>query len=373
MLFIKSKIISTECNPAFGVRRSAFGFRFSLFTHRSSPLALRSTLHALRVALFLLLILIGTAQAQLFPDLGGQRRGTSAAQFLKIGMGSRALGMGEAFVAVANDAEALYWNPAGLCQFEKQALFFSHTQWLVEVQLEYAGAVYHFDPINSIGAAVTFLHTGEMKETTELQPFGTGRYFNFSDFLFSLTYARKMTDKFSFGLSGKYMQENIAELTMRAFLFDLGIYYRTGWRSTRFGVAVTNFGNEMAPEGSFTYKNLKNESIKVDEFQSFSPPIMFRIGLAADFMETEQHLLTGSVQLNHPNDNAENLNLGAEYGWKNMLFLRAGYKTAQVEEDVSLGFGLHAPLAGLFFKLDYSYSDFGRLGYVNRFSVQMEY
>jgi hypothetical protein len=325
--------------------------------------------------LFIVLMLLATtqSQAQLFPDLGGQRRGISAAQFLKIGIGSRALGMGEAFVPIANDAEALYWNPAGLAQFDKQSLFFSHTTWLAEVQLEYAGLVYHLDPQNALGAAITFLHTDEMKETTELQPKGTGRYFNFSDFLFSLSYARRMTDKFSFGFSGKYMQENIAELTMRSFLFDLGIYYITGWKSTRFGVAVTNFGSEMAPEGSFSYQNLEDETVEVNTYQSFSPPIIFRIGLAADLIDMDAHRLTGSIQLNHPNDNSENINFGTEYGWRNLLFLRAGYKTAQVEEDISCGFGLQWPMSAILFKLDYAYSNFGRLGYVNRFAAKIEF
>jgi hypothetical protein len=309
---------------------------------------------------------------QLIPDLGGQRAGTSAAQFLKIGIGSRALGMGESYVSLADDAEALYWNPAGLCQFDKNSIFFSHTQYLVEIKLEYAGAVYHLDARNSFGVAITYLHTNEMKETTELQPFGTGRYFNFSDFLFTFAYARNMTDKFSFGISTKLMQENIAELTMKAVLFDLGIYYKTGWSSTRFAVTVSNFGSEIAPSGSFTYQNLDNETVKVNSFQSFSPPIIFRIGISREFIDKEEHRLTGSIQLNHPNDNAENLNFGAEYGWKKTLFLRTGYKTAQVEENISAGFGVYWPMTYFNFRLDYSYSNFGRLGFVNRFSMHLE-
>jgi len=313
------------------------------------------------------------AYAQLFPDLGGQRRGTSAAQFLKIGIGSRAQGMGESYVAIANDAEALYWNPAGISQYDKNSVFFSHTEWLVEIQLEYAGLVYHIDPVNSVGLAVTFLHTDEMKETTELQPLGTGRYFNYSDFLVSLSYARNMTDKFSFGLSAKYMHENIAELTMSAFLYDLGIYYKTGWSSTRFAVTLSNFGSEMAPEGQIRYTDLDNNEVKIDKFQSFAPPIVFRIGIAKEFIETKDHRLSASVQLNHPNDNTENLNFGTEYGWRNTVFLRTGYKTAQIEENFSAGCGFDVPLSSYQFKLDYSYSNFGRLGYVNRFTMHMEF
>jgi long-subunit fatty acid transport protein len=321
--------------------------------------------------IFLLLFIPLQIFAQLFPDLGGQRTGISSAQFLKIGIGSRALGMGASYVAVANDAEALYWNPAGISQFSKPAIFFSHTEWLVDVNLEYVGAVYHLNSVNSIGAAITFLHTDEMKETTELQPFGTGRYFNFSDFLVALSYARNMTDKFSFGLSVKFMQENLAELTMRSVLFDLGTYYKTGWKSIRFAVAVTNFGADMKPTGSFDYQNLNNENVEVSSFQSFSPPTVFRIGVAWEILDNEQHKVTNSVQLNHPNDNSENINLGLEYWWKDLFALRGGYVTARTEEDFSLGFGVHAPITMADFRLDYAFSNFGRLGNVNRFSLQL--
>jgi hypothetical protein len=311
--------------------------------------------------------------AQLFPDLGGQRVGTSAAQFLKIGIGARSIGMGESYVAVANDAEALYWNPAGIVLFDKQTLFFSHNQWLVDTQLEYAGGIYHLDGANSIGAAITYLHTEDMAETTELQPFGTGRTFSFGDFLIGLTYARKMTSQFSFGLTAKFMQETIADLTMRAVLFDLGTYYMTGWRSTRFAVAVTNFGQDMAPSGDFSYQNLQNEEVKVNSFQSFAPPIIFRIGIAGEILQSENHRITSSVQLNHPNDNAENINLGLEYSWQDMFAVRGGIKTAQVEESFSAGFGLHFPISMADFRLDYAFTNFGRLGYVNRFALQLQF
>lgn len=329
----------------------------------------------MRIVSIILMVLLTTFSlfAQLIPNLGGQRTGTSAAQFLKIGIGPRAVAMGQAYVAVANDAEALYWNPAGISQFDKNEVFFTSTQWLVDVKLEYAGLVYHLNPANTLGFAITYLHTDDMKETTELQPLGTGRYFGYSDALFSLSYARNMTEKFSFGLSVKYMQETLDVLSMRAVLFDLGTYYRTGWKSTRFAVAVTNFGQNMSPTGSFTYKNLDNEKVTVNSFQEFSPPIMFRIGVATELFENDQHTLTSSIQLNHPNDNSENMNLGLEYWWKKMFALRGGYITGRAEENYSLGFGLHLPVSFTDFRLDYAYSNFGRLGYVNRFAAHIQF
>ncbi len=309
--------------------------------------------------------------AQLLPDLGGQRRGTTAAQFLKIGLGARAIGMGEAFTAVANDAEALYWNPAGISRFNKHAIVFSHNQWLVDTQLEFAGAVYHLDAANSFGVAVTYLHTEDMIETTELQPFGTGRTFGFSDFLLSISYARNMTNQFSFGVSTKFMQETIAELDMRALLFDLGIRYETGWKSVRFAAMVSNFGGDMQPTGSYEMQTLDNQRIEVDDFQSFPPPTLFRVGVATELIENENHRVTTSVQLNHPNDNAENINLGLEYWWQNRFAIRGGYKTAQAEESYSAGFGLNFPITLADFRLDYAFTQFGRLGSVNRFAIQL--
>ncbi len=317
------------------------------------------------------LIFIELANAQLFPNLGGQRVGTSVAQFLKIGIGARSVALGEAYVALANDAEALYWNPAGISQFRQNDLFFSYNQWFADIKVSYSGLVYHLNPANSIGAFFASLSCDDMRETTELQPFGTGRYFSYGDMLVGLTYARNMTNKFSFGITLKYLQETMAELTMSGFLFDLGTYYKTGWKSIRFAVAVTNFSNEMGPEGSFTYKNLDNTFVTVSKFQKFSPPIAFRIGVAGELYQSKQHKLTTSVQLNHPNDNSENLNFGAEYWFGNIMALRAGYTSNRVDRDISLGGGINIPVGGGGLRIDYSYANYGRLGFVNQYSMHI--
>jgi hypothetical protein len=321
--------------------------------------------------LVLFILVYQVTYAQLLPNLGGQRAGTSAAQFLKIGVGPRAEAMGQAYVAIANDAEALFYNPAGISQFDKNEIFFSNIQWVVDIQLEYLGLVYHLDATNSVGLAITYLHTEEMEETTELFPYGTGNYFKYADALIGLSYSRNMTDKFSFGISAKYMQETLAELTMSSLLFDLGTYYKTGWKSLRFAVAVTNFGRDMSPSGSFSYKNLNNEQEVKNDFQKFPPPILFRIGIAGELYKSEKNMISGSVQLNHPNDNVENVNVGLEYWWQEIFALRGGFASARTEEDFSAGFGLRVPIKGMGIGVDYSFSNFGRLGYVNRFALNI--
>ena len=323
--------------------------------------------------IILLILIHQVIHAQLLPNLGGQRVGTSAAQFLKIGVGPRAEALGQAYVAIANDAEALFYNPAGISQFENNQVFFANTQWVVDIQLEYLGVVYQLDKVNTLGLAVTYLHTEEMEETTELFPYGTGNYFRYADALLGLTYSRKMTNKFSFGISVKYMHETLAELTMSSFLFDLGTYYRTGWKSVRFAVAVTNFGRDMAPDGSVTYKNLDNELITQSSFQKFPPPILFRIGIASELYQSEDNMLTGSIQLNHPNDNVENINFGLEYWWRKLFALRGGFISSRTDQNFSTGFGLLVPLKEINIGVDYSFTNFGRLGYVNRFALNFRF
>jgi len=323
---------------------------------------------------FMFLIMIAAPVlllAELFPNLGGQRVGTSAAQFLKIGVGARSVAMGESYVAIANDAEALFWNPAGISQFNKNDVFFTYNQWFSDIQILYSGAVFHLNSVNTIGAFFTALTTDPMKETTELEPFGTGREFIYGDIVAGLSYARNMTNKFSFGVTLKYFQETLADLKMDALLFDLGTYYKTGWKSTRFGVSVSNFTSDMGAEGSYTYTKLDNEIVEVTKFQEFTPPIIFRIGLAAEAFDSKKHKLTWSFQLNHPNDNSENINLGAEYLYHNVLALRGGYITGRTDRDVSFGFGLNIPVGKTAFRIDYSYAKFGWLGFVNQYTFHI--
>ena len=311
------------------------------------------------------LLIIGTARAQLFPVLGGQRAGISTAQFLKIGVGGRAAAMGESFIAISDDASALYWNPAGIAQFSKNQLIISHNVWVADINNDFIGAVYHLDDDNSFGASLTAVTMDDMPVTSEFAPFGTGEYFGYTDIAVSITYARKMTKQFSFGGSVKYIEETMDKLKMRGVMIDLGTYYRTGLGSTRFAVTVSNFGSELAPDGQVTLVGNR----EVDEWQSFAPPTIFRIGFALEPYESEEHRVTTSIQLNHPNDNSENVAIGAEYAWQKMFFLRGGYKFNVDEQNFSFGLGIQVPISIAEFSFDYAFTNFERLGSAHRFSI----
>jgi len=338
---------------------------------------LRGRIH---IILFLVLsVLPATLLAQLVPNLGGQRAGISAFQFLKIGVGARGVAMGESFVAVANDASALYWNPAGLVQFTADQAIAAHTEYVIDIKHDFFGLVYHLDDQNAVGASFVSLHMQDMEVTTETQPFGTGRYFSFGDVAMSVSYARKMTDQFSFGATVRYVDETLDVLHMRSVMVDLGTYYWTGLGTARFAVAISNFGADAAPTGSVTGMN----GSTITSFQSFSLPTVFRLGFAMEPYQVEDQRLTTSLQLNHPNDNSENLRLGVEYAFQNTFFVRAGVKRtigqpmfgedATSEESFTLGAGFRVPVAFTTVDADYAYANFSRLGSVHRISVSFTY
>lgn len=325
--------------------------------------------------MLILAITPDTVSAQLVPNLGGQRSGISAFQFLKIGAGARGTAMGESFVAVANDVTAVYWNPAGLVQFSENAVIASHTEYVVDIRHAFFGLVYHLDDDNALAAAVTSLYMDDMEITSETQPFGTGRFFTFGDLAVGLSYARKMTEQFSFGLTVRYAEETLDVLKMRSMMVDLGTYYWTGLGTTRFAVVITNFGADVQPTGMVS----RVDGSTVTQFQQFSLPTLFKLGVAFEPLVDENQQLTTSVQLNHPNDNSEHFRIGLEYSWQRTFFLRAGIKRtigqplfaadATSEEDLTFGAGVVVPLDLTTVNVDYAFVNFNRLGTAHRIAL----
>jgi len=325
------------------------------------------------------LALAAPLYSQLVPNLGGQRAGISAFQFLKLGVGARGVAMGESFVAVANDVSALYWNPAGLSQFTEDQAMASHTEYVVDIKHDYFGFVYHISDQDAVGASFSSLHMEDMQITTEAQPQGTGRYFGFGDIGIGVTYARRMTDQFSFGATVRYVEETMDVLKMRSVMVDLGTYYWTGLGSTRFAVVISNFGSDVSPKGTVTEYDGKVD----DSFQSFSLPTMFKLGFAFDPIADDDQKLTTSLQLNHPNDNSEHFRFGVEYSWQNTFFARGGVKRtigqplfaedATSGESFSLGVGLRVQLGITAVNADYAFTDFSQLGFVHRIALAFTY
>ncbi len=332
--------------------------------------AISTVITAIAFISAMMLLPAGTAVGwQPFASMGGQRAGTSSAQFLKIGVGARATAMGEAFVAIADDASALYWNPAGAATLTGTQMHFSHTRWPAEIEYEFVGVVQQMGSWGTLGLSFASLHMDDMEVTTEYRPHGTGEYFSFGDFLGAVTYARQLTDRFSFGINLKYIQEDLAELTTRGMVVDMGTLYRTGFRSLRIAANLSNFGTNLRPDG--TYPGYDERGVWGERrYEAFAPPTVFRLGTAMEIMDRDDHRLTCCFAMNHPVDNAENASLGLEYRLWNTFSARLGYKFNYNEERYTLGAGWQVPVWASWMRIDYAYTDFGLLDAAHRFSFE---
>jgi hypothetical protein len=312
------------------------------------------------------------------------KTGTTAAQFLKIGVGSRAIGMGGAFTATADDITAIYWNPGGLAQTYSSEAFFNHVRWFADVNFDFASFATHLPGFGTIGAFVSVLSMDEMLVRTTDQPEGTGEYFKAGAFAIGLSYARNLTDQFSIGFNAKYLQEHIWNMSSVGVGFDVGTMYRIPiLNEFRLAASISNFGPKMKLEGRDNLMivqvgsgdgNLINTDIQMEEFDL---PLLFRFGMAADVIKSEESRLTAALDAVHPNDNTEYLNTGLEYAWNEMVFLRGGWKSLferDTEQRFTAGVGVHLRLVEqVKVKFDYAYQDWGRLASVHYVSVGVKF
>ncbi len=307
----------------------------------------------------------------LLPRLGEQRAGTASLTFLKIGVGARAVSMAGAYVAMANDASATYWNPAGLVQIGRNELVVSHSDWLVDVDYEYLGYVHQVTRNLSLGAFAGYLHFADMPVTTEYHPYGNGDYFSYHDWVAGLSASLKMTDRFSFGVTAKYAAEELAGLRMGGLLLDMGTYYWTGYKTLRLAAALRNFGNDMRPAG--TYLRTKTSGATVTSYQAFSPPTLFTLGAAMDVYQSDAHRVTATVQMNHPMDDQENFLMGGEYRFRSLFAFRGGYRASSGENHWTFGAGAKFILKGAHLKIDYAYADYTHLTMTQQFTFGFEF
>ncbi len=312
--------------------------------------------------------------------------GTTAAPFLSVEVGARAIGMGGAFVALANDATALYWNPAGIARLNGIGVTLNHTNWLAGTYFDYAGVALSLGSVGSFGLSFTSLTMEDMDVRTIAYPEGTGEKFGASDFAIGTTYARNLTDRFSVGFTAKYIQQKLWHMSASSFALDIGTIFTTQFRGMTIGMSISNFGNKMQMIGSDTQipvdiapekEGNNNKIVGNMRTERWSLPLIFRFGVAMNVIENYNYRWTIALDAMHPNDNTEYVNVGTEYALKNMVFLRCGYKNMFMkdnEEGLTLGAGLAYSLVGNFrLKIDYAYADFGILDNVQRFSLALEF
>ncbi len=321
------------------------------------------------------------------------KRGTTAASFLEIGIGARGTSMGNAHVAVVNDVNSLYWNPAGLALMNKGEVSFIKTNWLAGIDFNNVSAAFPMGSLGTIGMALTSISVDEMKVRTIDQPDGTGEKFGATDMSATLGWGRNFTDRFSFGANIKYIEERIWHMKASSVAVDLGTTFRSQFKDVKIGMSVSNFGNKMQLKGDDTLIEVdvapdqegNNSRINAHlDTDYWSLPLTFRVGVAADVLNIPHAKLTLALDAAHPNNYSESISVGGEFNLMDMAFLRAGqtFYLDDVDEDgnqyspeeFSVGGGVNILInRNLRFKLDMAYSDWGILSDTKRFSLSLEF
>jgi hypothetical protein len=306
-------------------------------------------------------------------SLGDQRVGTSSGSFLRIGVGARAVAMGGAYVAVCDDITACAWNPAGLVHVTGSELAFNYVSWPADIS--YSHACYGL-PVEVLEGTVAIQFgslSTDLMETTEYHPYGTGREFSFTDWLFGISVARSFTDRFSGGFAVKYVREElgveVGGPVTNALVMDAGTYYRIGPRDMRLAVALTNFGSDMSPAGSFD-KSTPSGPTDAD-YEGFAPATEFRFGIALEPVKRDWLNTVVDIELSHPADNEETFRLGGEAVFMDVLSVRAGHDINADELKTSLGVGARTDLFSVGASFDYAATLSDYLGTVHRFSLTL--
>jgi hypothetical protein len=324
------------------------------------------------------------AQEQTFTQ-NVSKRGSTAAGFLEIGVGARAIGMGGAYTAVGADPSAIFWNVGGIGKATRPGFFFNHTQWLADTRFDYLGFVYPISGFGTIGVSLTSLSMNDMDVTTVEYPEGNGQKFGAGDYAFGLAYAINLTERFSIGLHPKVIYEYIWDMTAVGFAIDLGVHYVTPFKGITIGFAMTNFGPKINMSGEnnrvlYDYDpNSTGNNDRVPallESDYWSLPLNFTLGLQYQLINSEMHRVILALDAQHPNNNYEKVNLGLEYMLAGNYALRVGYKSlflSDSEESLTLGAGIRYPILGnVVLYADYAYADFGILERVHKFSLGID-
>jgi len=324
---------------------------------------------------------------------------TTSAAFLEIGPGARSLGMGSAFVSVADDASALYWNPAGIVYVSRPEVQTYYSPWLVETQFYYNTAVIPMGGFGNLGISFTAVTMDEMMVRTvqDPEPNKYGQKFDAGNISMGIAYAKKLTDRFSFGFQTKFIQESIWQMKAQGIAVDIGTLFITK-KNLRIGMSVSNFGGKMGMEGINTLvdidvdENIYGNNDRIDghlDAAKWPLPLMFRFGLSREFVLNPNMKYLVAVDAIHPNNNPEYLNVGVEYSAMDMVFLRLGQSHTLYqqnffedgvkvhegsEQGLSVGMGIKYQIPrGPKLRIDYVFTEFGVFNDVQGYSISVSF
>lgn len=363
---------------------------------------------ALALALATLGVSTGSAQEtgiglEPNPRRGITQVGTRGANFLHIGVSARALALSEAYTAHAEGPSGIFYNPSSIAEIEGFSVAATYSDLYGGSGITHSfGAVVLPVGQGAVGFQFINLSSGEILATTELSPEGfdpiRGESVEWSAIAVGASYARRITDRLTVGFTTKFAQEGIDFAHANYFGFDVGTKFYTGLYGITLGAALTNIG----PAGRFEGPAIEGE---IDDDQrvflnrllghdvrfrldthAMQLPTAFRFGVRTDLMGTAAsllgvpapgHNLMLLTEVSDAFDTDLQTRLGAEYNFRETLFVRAGKRFFNEDrapwdtmDGAALGLGVRIPFLGRRIALDYAYTELGELDNVQTFSIE---
>jgi len=295
------------------------------------------------------ILIAGAAMAQY------NRPGSTDAQFLLISVSPRGSAMGDSFFSLVEGGEAGFYNEAALARSEGSSAVLDHVMWLADISEDFFGFSHTFGTLGSFGVYVASLHTSPMEETTPLMPDGTGQTFRAYNSKFNLSYARYLTDRVTIGASVGYIYMSLFPgFSARAVTGDVSVMYvDEAFHQLHFALRIENFGSDVK------YVN-----------EAYPLPTAFEFGLGFNVIDNKSYRMLLAVSAVKPNEQPSQLRTGVELVLLDKLYIRAGYKPMDQEQNLSLGLGVLTKVFGNEIAFNYSFTKFVLLGDVQRFGVQ---
>jgi outer membrane protein OmpA-like peptidoglycan-associated protein len=303
--------------------------------------------------------LIGTLACFFGPVSLQAGAGTVGDEFLKIGIGARPAAMGSAYLALADDATAPQWNPAGVALVSLPEISFMHLAYFADINYEYVGAVMPWHG-QGLGLGVTWLNVPPFNSTGD----PTATLGSAADYSISLAYALSLTKQLQIGATARAIISDLAGYSATGGAVDLGATFRPFGRSLALAVVAQNMGVQSGYDGS-----------------SDPLPITLRFGSAYSLFDRDDvPWLNLAVDVNKSLENVFKFNVGLEVWAFESLALRAGYQMseggqdlagsdANTPSDVTVGLGLRLGAA----QVDYALVPMGELGVTHRISLSWRF
>jgi hypothetical protein len=263
--------------------------------------------------------------------------------------------------------------------------------YFADINVNYVAVAVKAGSIGSFGFSVKSLALGEIPVTTEEFPDGTGQTYSPGIFNIGLTYSNKLIDRVAVGVTANIISHSIMSTSATGIAFNFGLQY-TGLvdPNLSLGLAIKNVGPSMKFDGANLYRqataldgNRGLQYYKVDA-APFELPTSIELGVAYTNRFNDQNAVTIGGNFQNNNFQDDEMKLGAEYAFKNMVYVRAGYNFApDADEDptgknsyiygLSFGVGLQLQMTGLKASIDYAYRSSNILDASNTVTIGMAF